>query len=175
MALHLNKHDFPSPKDALCQVCLKLALCTWFLRRDCSSSSVYFAISLLSPQGKKRGPSFEQPSIPFTQACFVPSLEASTQWLLRTRFLKFVNVFSLFRYYLSLENNMSLHLNKLESPSPMDALCQVLLKIAQWFLRRWKCETFTNTQTMDGGNRWSKKLTWSFSLGELKKVVSLPS
>ena len=29
-----------------------------------------------------------------------------------------------------------LHLNKLESPSPKDALCQVWLKLAQWFLRR---------------------------------------
>ena len=27
----------------------------------------------------------------------------------------------------------ALHLNKLESPSPMDALCQVWLKLAQWF------------------------------------------
>ena len=81
--LHLNKHDFPSPKDALCQVWLKLAL--WFLRR---------------------------------------------------RFLKFVNVFSPFPYYLPLEKGGVLHLNKLESPSPKNALCQVWLKLAQWFWRR---------------------------------------
>mgnify|MGYP003685852939 CR=1 FL=1 len=31
---------------------------------------------------------------------------------------------------------MVLHLNKLESPSPKDALCQVRLKLAQWFWRR---------------------------------------
>ena len=31
---------------------------------------------------------------------------------------------------------MVLHLNKLESPSPKDALCQVWLKLAQWFWRR---------------------------------------
>ena len=31
---------------------------------------------------------------------------------------------------------MALHLNKLESPSPKDALCQVRLKLAQWFRRR---------------------------------------
>ena len=29
MALHLNKYDFLSPKDALCQVWLKLALGFW--------------------------------------------------------------------------------------------------------------------------------------------------
>ena len=31
---------------------------------------------------------------------------------------------------------MTLHLNKLESSSPKDSLCQVLLKMAQWFWRR---------------------------------------
>ena len=65
----------------------------------------------------------------------------------------------------------ALHLNKLESPSPKDALCQVWLKSAHWFWRRrWKCEKFrdgqTDRQTMD--DRWSEKLTWAFSSGELK-------
>ena len=70
--LHLNKQEFPSPKDALCQVWLKLA-----------------------------------------------------QWFWRRRFFNFVNVFSLFRNYLPLEKGGALHLNKLESPLPKDALCQV--------------------------------------------------
>ena len=74
--LHLNKLESPSPKDALCQVWLKLA-----------------------------------------------------QWSWRRRFLNFVNVFSLFRNYLPLEEVGALHLNKLESPSPKDALCQVWLKL----------------------------------------------
>ena len=64
MAPQLNKHDFPSPEDVLCQVWSKLAL--WFLRR----------------------------------------------------FLKFINVISLFPYYLSLEMGGVLHLNKFESPLP---------------------------------------------------------
>ena len=38
-------------------------------------------------------------------------------------------------YYLY-ENLLVLHLKKLESPSPKDALCQVWLKLAQWFWRR---------------------------------------
>ena len=71
-ALHLNKLESPSPKDALCQVWLKLA-----------------------------------------------------QWFWRGRFFNFVNVFSLFRNYLPLEKGGALHLNKLESPLPKDALCQV--------------------------------------------------
>ena len=48
----------------------------------------------------------------------------------------FVNVFSLFRNYLPLEKGRVLHLCKLESPSPKDALCQVWLKAAQLFSRR---------------------------------------
>jgi hypothetical protein len=41
----------------------------------------------------------------------------------------------LFRYYLPLEKGYSLGLNKLESPSPKDDLCQIWLKLAQWFWR----------------------------------------
>ena len=110
MALHLNKLESSLPKDALCQVWLKLAL--WFLRR---------------------------------------------------RFLKFVNIFSLFPYYLPLEKGVALHLNKFESPLPKDALCQVWLKLAQWFLRRSrKYEKFTDGRTdrqTDNGRqaiRWAK-------------------
>ena len=48
----------------------------------------------------------------------------------------FVNVFLLSRNHLPLEKGLALHLNKLESPSPKDALCQVWLKLAQRFWRR---------------------------------------
>ena len=51
-------------------------------------------------------------------------------------FFYFVNVFSLFRNYVPMENGGALHLNKLESPSPEDTLCQVWLKLAGWFWRR---------------------------------------
>ena len=81
-ALHLNKLESPSPKDALSQVWLKL-----------------------------------------------------TKWFWRKIF-NFDNVFSLFRNYLPLEKGGALHLKKLESPSPKDALCQVWLKFAQWFWRK---------------------------------------
>ena len=83
-ALHLNKLESSSTKDALWQVLLKL-----------------------------------------------------TQWFWRRRFFKkFVNVFSLFHNYLPLEKGKALHLNKLESPSTKNALCQAWLKLAQWFWRR---------------------------------------
>ena len=55
----------------------------------------------------------------------------------RRRFLNFVNVFLLFRYYLPLAKSVTLHLNKPEFPSSKDALCQSWLKFAQWFWRRF--------------------------------------
>ena len=121
-ALFLNKLESPSPKDALCQVWLKL-----------------------------------------------------TQWFWR-RFLNFVNVFSLFRNYLPLEKGGVLHLNKLESPAPKDALCQVWLKLAQCFWRRrWKCENFTKTKTTtmttDNGQILIRKAHLSLQLRWAKNVV----
>ena len=47
--------------------------------------------------------SFEKTWIPFTQGCFVTSLVEIGPWFWRRRFLKFVNVFSLFCNYLPLE------------------------------------------------------------------------
>ena len=42
------------------------------------------------------------------------------------------------------------HLNKLEFPSPEDALCQVWLKLAQWFWRRWKMwKVYDNDDDID--------------------------
>ena len=81
-ALHLNKLEFSSSKNALCQVRFKLALMFW-----------------------------------------------------RRRF--FVNVFSLFRNYLPFEKGWVLHFNIFEFFQPcMDALCQILLKLAKWFWGR---------------------------------------
>jgi hypothetical protein len=58
-------------------------------------------------------------------------------WFWRRRFLKHFSVFLLFCDYLPLEKGNPLHLNNLESPPPKDDLCQVWLKFAQWFGRRF--------------------------------------
>ena len=59
-----------------------------------------------------------------------------THWFWRRRFLNFVNVFLLFHNYPPLEKGRTLNLNKLGSPSQKEVLCQVWLKLVQWFLRR---------------------------------------
>ena len=65
----------------------------------------------------------------------MPSLVKVRQWF--WRFLNFVNVHLLFRNYLPLARSVALHLNKPEFPSSKDALCQLWLKFAQWFWRRF--------------------------------------
>ena len=66
--------------------------------------------------------------------------------------LNILNIFLLFPYCLPLEKDMALHLNKLESPPTTVALCPVWWILAQWFWRRrWKCEKFTDRQTV----RWT--------------------
>ena len=117
-ALNLNKPESPSPKNALCQVLLKLAQRFW-----------------------------------------------------RRRFLNFVNLFSLFLNYLPLEKGGALHLNKLEHPSPKDALCKF----------GWNCPSGSEEedeivkslrqrhqgrrrqrQQLTTGKFWSEKLIWAF-------------
>jgi hypothetical protein len=68
--------------------------------------------------------------------------------VLEKKIFKFFSAFLLFRYYLPLEKGDPLHLNKLESPTPKDDLCQVWLKLAQWF---WNVKVYRQTdgrQTM---------------------------
>ena len=76
-----------------------------------------------------------------TQKWFVPSLVEIGQLSdFGEDFWKNIfNNISYFCYYLPLELGVALHLNKLESPLPSDALCQVWLKLAQWF---WKKKIF---------------------------------
>ena len=46
------------------------------------------------------------------------------------------SLISLFCYYPSLKEDVTLHFNTFESPLHNDTLCQVWLKLAKWFLRR---------------------------------------
>ena len=108
------------------------------------------------------------------------SIKFCWNWL--SGFINFILVFSLIHYYLLLEKVMALHLNKLESPSPKDALYQVWLKLAMWFWRRrQKCEKFTTTmKTTDNGQ--SELKIWLIKGGSktgapcgsplLKKILS---
>ena len=67
---------------------------------------------------------------------------------------------------------MALHLKKLESPSPKDALCQIWLKLAQWFLRRSRKEEEFTDKRMDGQTDGRTTVDQKSSL-ELSAQVSL--
>ena len=71
-----------------------------------------FTISLLSTLGKRRGPSSEQTSIPFTQECIVPHLveigPVAPEKIFKLR--QCILTSSLLSYF---EKSVTLHLNKL--------------------------------------------------------------
>ena len=134
MAFHLNKHYLLSPKYALCQVWLKLAL--WFLRRRfLELVNVFSLFRHYLPLEKGVALHSKKCESPSPKYALCQVWLKLAQWFLR-RCFKFVNVFSLFRNYLPLEKGVALHSKKCESPSPKDALCQVWLKLDQWFLSR---------------------------------------
>ena len=88
-------------------------------------SSMYFHYFLIISPWKKAGPFIWIKSNPLHPRMHC----AKFGW-------NFINVFSLFLNYLHFRKGEAFHLNKLESPSPKDALCQVWLKLAQWLMRR---------------------------------------
>jgi hypothetical protein len=139
--LHLNKRESPLPKNDMCQVWLKLA--QWFFKWP----TVFLHFCDYLP--------FEEDLVLYLNKLEFPSpMDNFYQvwlnlacWFWRKRFLKIFSAFLLFCYYLPLEKTYPLHLKKLECPLPKDDLCQVCLKLVQWFWRRsGKC----NSLQMDG-------------------------
>ena len=108
----------------------------WFLRRRFLNSVNVFSLFRYYLHLEKALPiilTFESHS-PNDALCH--DLLKLAQWFLRRFFFNFVNVFSPLCNYLPLKKSRVLYLNKLESPSHKDGLCQVWLKLGQWFLRR---------------------------------------
>ena len=108
-AFHLNKLKSPSPKDDLCKVGWK-----WpsYSEENFKNVLINFAIVLLSPLGKRRCPSLNniQPGILCAKFGWKWPSDSEEDF-------QFVNVLSHFRNYFPLEKGVTLHLNKIESPS----------------------------------------------------------
>ena len=124
-----------TPKDALCQVWLKLAKRFW-KRRFLNLANIFSLFRNYLPLEKVEAlylNKFESSSLkdPLYKFWMLFAL-----WFCRRRFFKFVNVFSPFRNYLPLKEDEALNMNKLEFPSPKDDFCQFWLKLTQWFWRR---------------------------------------
>ena len=116
---------------------------------------------------------FESPS-PKEATCMNQVWLTLVQSFLRRRFFLISSMyFLLFRNYLPLEKGGAFHLNKLDSPSPKDALCQVWLKFYPLGVWRWKCEKFTTTPTTTTTDNWQiliRKAHLSLGSGELKNL-----
>ena len=125
--LYLNKIESPLPKDALCQVWLKLA--QWFWRRIFFYFfNVFSPFRNYLPLEKCRALHLKKLESPSPEDALYEFWSKLARWFWRRRFLNFINVFSLFHNYLPLENGGALYLNKPESLSPKDTLSQVWLK-----------------------------------------------
>ena len=74
--------------------------------------------------------------IPFTQGCFNPCLVEIGSVFLEKKIFWFGQCIFTISYLSPFEKGGAHHLNKLESPSTKDALCQVWLKMVQCFWRR---------------------------------------
>ena len=70
-----------------------------------------------------------------TQRMLSAKFGSGVQQFWRGIYLNLVTIILLFTNNLPLEKGMALHLNKLESPLPLDALSKVWLKLAQCFWR----------------------------------------
>ena len=95
-----------------------------------------FTISILSPLLEGWGPSLEQFELPSPREVLCQVWLKLVQWDWKRRFLNIFNIILHFCYYFPLKKGLAIHLNKHESPSSKDTLCQVWLKLGQWFLRR---------------------------------------
>ena len=94
-------------------------------KKNCQCIFCYFII--ISPWIKAKSPSLKDALCPVWQKL--------APWFWRRKFLNFI-VYLLICNYLPLEKGRTLHLYKLESPSPKGALCLVWLKLARWLWRR---------------------------------------
>ena len=117
-ALHLDKLEFSSPKNVLCQVWLKLAQLFWRKKFFCILLMYFHHFVLISPW--KRARPFHlyklESSLPKNILC--QDWLKLALWFCRI-FFNFVNIFSLFRYYLHLEKGVVLHLTTVNSIYPM--------------------------------------------------------
>ena len=92
-------------------------------------SSMYFRFFVIFSPSKSVWP----PHLTILNVLFPRMRCAKFGWNLHSgseEVLNFIYVFSLCLNYLPIEKGVALHLNKLESPSHKDALCQVCSKFA---------------------------------------------
>ena len=143
----MNKLESLSPKEALCEVWLKLARWFW-KRRFLNSVNIFSQFRNYLPLDKGGILHFYKVEFSSPKKALCQVWLKLDQLFCRRFLISSMFFFFIFHYYLHLEKGRVLHLNKLESSSPKDAMCQVWLKLDQWFWRRrCKCEKYTTMPT----------------------------
>ena len=99
--LLLNKLESTSPKDALCQVLLKIGPVV--LKIKSLNLSMYFYFFVFISLEKDRSPHLSTLESPLPKDVLCQFWLKFAQWFWRSRFLNFVNVFLLFLNFLPLE------------------------------------------------------------------------
>ena len=92
-----------------------------------------------------------------------------TYWFWRSRFLNFVNFLSYFIIISSLKKGGGLHLNKLESSSPKNALYQVWLKLANFGCG----EEDKNVKSLQTDKQIDRQMNWWRMTGDQKGSLQL--
>ena len=127
-------------------------------------SSMYFCYFVIISPWKRRGFSFEQSWIPFTQACFVRSLVEIRWVVLEKKILKLRQCIFAISWLYPLRNEQIPSFEHNLIPFTTDALYQVWVKLTERFWRRSsKCEKLTDGQT-DDRQRMIRKAHLSFQL-----------
>ena len=129
MAFHLNKHKSPSSQDALsCFVEIGPVVLEKKILKCFHYNFYNFRYYLPLERGVALYFNKLDTPPPKNALCQVWFKLAKRFWR-RRFFLNILNRNLLFHYYLPSKKDVALHLNKLESPSPKDALCQVWYKL----------------------------------------------
>ena len=120
----------PLHPKMLCAMFGRIWFAEWFWRR---SLNIIFLFRYYLPLEKGRGPSYEQTCIPSIKGCFVLFLVGPM--VLEKKIFEYFQYNFTFSLLSPLGEERGLSF-QLESPSPKDALCQILLFCSQWFWRR---------------------------------------
>ena len=157
------KLEYPSPKDALCQIEIGPVV----LKRrifKISSTYMYFRYFLIISPWKRVGPYI------WTNLNSVQVWLKLTQLFWRRRFLNLTNVpgiFAFFCYHIPLEKDAILHCNKLSSPLPKNGFCKVWFKLAHWI------PTYPPWTLFAGGGVNNPSWIWHWKKVYWNKLINL--
>ena len=140
---HFNKHKSLSPKNALCQVWLKLSLVQWFCwKRFFNVVNVLLLLCSLP---------LEWTWIPFTQGCFVPGLIEILEKIIFLNDVNYIDEFLLICCYLPIKRVwpfICTNLNPFTQGCLMPSLVEICWVVQKKRMKLWKVYRLKDRQTV---------------------------